>query len=1579
MLIGRALQGQGKVSGSTMAFTSRCILLLTLIRAISLASAQLDDDDTGLGSESGILSATSISATPTQTMAPGQSTTATSTTSATPAPTYTNVVLDLGPTYQPNFFIHQPLPDAYYGSAAHSRAPDIYFRDCNYHANSAKSVVASDFRLNVTSVYAQFDQNLEDTYIGRNAPTKGTLRIVALGEIGAEAHAADNRTNYLSAISIQSSFLTFPVFTNFTFLCDRIFPTTADALNPLINPTSCAYGPGPVAFGVSIPINSPYYLGTISTQLRLSDPSKPAKNIACIQINHTPYRPHAWYWSFILWLPIATTITFFVVAALARLFTALAVLRARFANRAREGTGPNWVRDKLRPTLAVAFSGEHLQQFAGLLRFASPGCWDIIYHLQFVAAIAMVSVHWPEWAYPVLRQAAWASLLGNVTVLHSHESSSDASTIDGYMPSGKIDVLRTFAAIPIGDVGDQMRNNLTSPLYMNTNLDPNSPSYAGGNRFLNLNSSAYGIPRYAYMIGLREEDLWPTAVVIWLYILAAVVGISAVLWLADWLHGIIHAAKQRRQADDLNVAALEGAGPGRGESSTAILAPKSPAASTAASLNFGINPSGSSNNVHRPGTPGGGGSSMNGATPLTSTVRPSSRSSMFDQNRRALTPVSVGAGEEYQERMRQSNSDGLGLIPGRQTPYDGEAETKMEVDGHANSPGSARWGQYRFFSALGGGTGTPLEKPGNGNLALRRTPRNGRGDRSGGAPAKLHLSVLHGNIVRIIALFHFPLTILSVWGFQSHNGAHSTNQRALAAAFFGVVCVLIPLYVVVRIARSTSEELYEDKPTFIQLGPMYNAYAPGSGTKKYIVALFVWTLVVGTMIGAAEASGSAQAIVLLAFEIAMSVGSSLLLPWGDGSHMGPVAFMGSVMRIITAVLLVLLSPVVGFGPHVAGWITYVILLVQAIWFVGAFFIVAVKVVELLVRIGFNVPYEEGARTKYGGLEGAIRQIRRRQDKILQLGSGLSQSSRLRRPASRGSTGSVLNMASSPGLGPISVATAANKPIRLTHSRQVSYASYLDNPRMNQQGPHRMSHQDSSMYGPYAGYFQPDPHDEGGIMAAMPSPSPGLHPSSSPMSWAPSPASAPTASPTGAVPLRPQSAQALHHQGSGGGGGGSPPTIGFVRVGGGRATDAQPWQSIPGTAVTARPMSRPTASPSNSLQPRHIGSPSASPSNSLQPRHIVGLPEGQGPGLALPSAATAAAVAAARRGPRPQSQSAIVEHNWGEQASRNTPSPSPRRELVTLPDHRSSFNALAQANKAAQATQTGSDAATSGAAVGASGAAAAAQKRLETKKEGRTGGGGGFWMRKKRNRGKAGSGADADNSFDEDDDDEEDEEDEGHDRGKPPGTGNNNNSAGSGSMWSGFKNVVGGLRPNVARRIVGRERNMADDGSVGHGLDAEDDGTAPKQSGFEVVRKPRRSPVVQPSGPPQAGPSTATNAVATVPSSSGVGATSTQPQPQVAGAATTGAGTAASASPVGDGSLPPLTDLGRLNAGLGLDFNASLASSDSAGTPRGSLLTAAQHAAFGQTATTVPAPVTSSGAESGSERKPASDDPTFWRT
>jgi len=1482
--------------------------VLLLVARPTLAQSEDDGSDEG-GSGSGNLPATTTTPAATSTLA-SVSGTATPTTSIVPLPTYTNVVLDLAPTYQPNFFLHRPLPTSYYGSAR-ARVPDIYFRDCNYRSDAA-SIVNSDLRLNVTGVYAQFDEDLADSYIGRQAPTKGTLRLVAVGEIGTQAHAADNITNYLSAISIQSSFLTFPVFSNLTYLCDRIFPTTADLLNPLITPTSCAYGPGPVAFGVSIPIDSPYYLGSISTQLRLSDPSKPAKNIACISVSNTPYRPQSWYWSFMLWLPIATFITYFVLGSLARLLTALSVLRARFANRAREGTGPSWVRDKLRPTLVSALSGEHLQASAGLLRFASPGCWDIIYHLQFVVAIAMINVHWPDWSYPFFRQAAWASLLGNVTVLHSDGADAQALA-DGYMPSGKIDVLRTFAALPVGDIGEQITNNVTSPLYMNTNPVVSAASRGGGNRFLNLNDTEYGIPRYGYMVGLHEQDLWPTAAVIWLYLLAGIVGISLLLWLADSLQARLEVARHRRHADDLATTV------DRHDSSAAILGPRSPAASISASLNF---PNSASNN----GTLVG----VGGPHPPP---RSPGQNSIELNSRRPVNSLSTNAGDGYMDRPRNSISDVLGSRP------QGDAEAKKELDlspGHVPSPGSSttRWGQYRILKRLGSNGGVGKQGTPSGSTKGRAL-RNRRNVRSaGGAPAKLHLSALHGNVIRLVALFHFPLTFLSVWGFQSHGGTHSTTQQALAALFFAVVCVSIPLYAVIRIARASNEELYEDSPTFIQLGPLYNTYAPG--TQRFVVALFFWTLSIGIVVGAGQASGSAQTVILLVFEVGMSIGSSLWLPWGEGSNMGPMAFVGSVLRIITSVLLVLLSPMVGFGPHVAGWITYVILLVQAIWFVGAFLIVLFKLLELLVRIGFNVPYEEGPRTTYSGLGGAIRQIRRRQDKILQLGTG-SPGGHMRRPGSRASGSSMMNLATAPA----SANATANKPIQLTHSRQVSYASYLDNPRMAQQASHGLNQQSGAMYGPYSSYFQSDPHDEGGIMAAMPPSSPGLA-GTSHFGWGTTPTAAaggPHSRPRSAgaqQPGQPQQQQQQQQQGPGKSNSSSPPSTGFVRLGGGRATDAQPWQSIPGTAVSSRP---------GSGMAQHQQSRTSPPSTGLSPS---GAGAGGSGGVKMPSPADAAAVAAARRRPRPQSQTAIVGFSWADAQGGglgNSPTSTPRNELATLPDHRSSFTALVQsaasasAVSAAAAGSKAGDSSTAGAGSGADGG----KKTKRPKPVKRMSGSTGFWARAKAQggRGKQGTnpGDAPDESLDEEDEDDfVDDEDErapggsggGAAEGSSSAAGGGKTSGGGGKVWSGLKSVVGGLRPGGGGRRA--EDDGGGDAGATNGFELETEEDAPKTTGFEVVRKPRR-PAVQ------------------VPDASSAGATSNAapgsaaPVPPAPAPAT---GTPTPASPVGDGSLPPLTDLGRLNAGLGLDFAAAGSGAGSVSSPASPLGPGRAASADGQT-------------------------------
>jgi hypothetical protein len=222
---------------------------------------------------------------------------------------------------------------------------------------------------------------------------------------------------------VETTFLTFPVYTNSTFLCDQVFPTGPDTVHPII-PPSCNYGPGPLAFGAAIPLNHTYGLGTLWTTIRLVDPSSSAKNIACVRVAVSPYYKESWYWELFFWLPVALCIAYFFIGLMARIVTSVVMRKSAFKNRAREGKAPTFINDSLSPTVVASFSSQGLVSSPALLRFATPGLWDIILQTQWVAILGTFAVKWPEFVYPVLRQGAWAALLGNVTYVQENGTSA---------------------------------------------------------------------------------------------------------------------------------------------------------------------------------------------------------------------------------------------------------------------------------------------------------------------------------------------------------------------------------------------------------------------------------------------------------------------------------------------------------------------------------------------------------------------------------------------------------------------------------------------------------------------------------------------------------------------------------------------------------------------------------------------------------------------------------------------------------------------------------------------------------------------------------------------------------------------------------------------------------------------------------------------------------------------------------------------------------------------------------------------------------------------------------------------------
>lgn len=168
-----------------------------------------------------------------------------------------------------------------------------------------------------------------------------------------------------------------------------------------------------------------------------------------------------------------------------------------------------------------------------------------------------------------------------------------------------------------------------------------------------------------------------------------------------------------------------------------------------------------------------------------------------------------------------------------------------------------------------------------------------------------HTSVLIGNLVRVLALFHFPVTVFSAYEFST---AASSSSIALGALSFAVFSVILPALLLLRLSRTPTSKLYDETRTILSLGPLYNHYRPGS--QLFSGLLILSNLVNGVVIGGGQRSGTVQAIVILVSEVVSALITSIWLPWGTGAGMSLISFLFCVARIVIAVLLVVLTPTV---------------------------------------------------------------------------------------------------------------------------------------------------------------------------------------------------------------------------------------------------------------------------------------------------------------------------------------------------------------------------------------------------------------------------------------------------------------------------------------------------------------------------------------------------------------------------------------------------------------------------------------------------------------------------------------------
>lgn len=150
-------------------------LLVVVLATLGLATAQ----DTGT-TLSASINNPSASATP----ASG----ATTASSSAPVPTSTSLSpVNVGDAQVP-YLVHNPLTN----QGRHSGRPRSgpYFSGCS---DSSLKYAQPGNRINVSSVYSQFDRDTRDSNLGPRLPySSGTLRIIGVGSIGNESYAFNN-------------------------------------------------------------------------------------------------------------------------------------------------------------------------------------------------------------------------------------------------------------------------------------------------------------------------------------------------------------------------------------------------------------------------------------------------------------------------------------------------------------------------------------------------------------------------------------------------------------------------------------------------------------------------------------------------------------------------------------------------------------------------------------------------------------------------------------------------------------------------------------------------------------------------------------------------------------------------------------------------------------------------------------------------------------------------------------------------------------------------------------------------------------------------------------------------------------------------------------------------------------------------------------------------------------------------------------------------------------------------------------------------------------------------------------------
>jgi hypothetical protein len=232
-----------------------------------------------------------------------------------------------------------------------------------------------------------------------------------------------------------------------------------------------------------------------------------------------------------------------------------------------------------------------------------------------------------------------------------------------------------------------------------------------------------------------------------------------------------------------------------------------------------------------------------------------------------------------------------------------------------------------------------------------------------------------GNVIRIVFNYLLlPIVSLSFFQLVIAKGSPAYSVALAALVIVTVICFSVWLVRVIVSTRPKSH-LFDDLPTVLLYGPLYNTYCDDA-TAFAMIPIFL-NFARGVGIGALQPSGIAQVVLLAICEVVSVLTLIAFRPFPSPTHMNFYQGIFSCVRFLTIIMSVVFVPSLTVSAAARGWIGYVILVLHALVLIFGFFLNALQtLIEVLARLAGAGGATRGGLVKVFGMRQLSRRVPR---------------------------------------------------------------------------------------------------------------------------------------------------------------------------------------------------------------------------------------------------------------------------------------------------------------------------------------------------------------------------------------------------------------------------------------------------------------------------------------------------------------------------------------------------------------------------------------------------------------------------